>query len=213
MPKKIQKKQTVANLLDGVERLFLNIIIGLVAPLFFMLLGWWGSIPFVNEESIKFFALGGLLLGILLDMLFLRRWVRKACSMPRLWFVLVYLFYSTSLFSFFMGVPVFNLVMGLVGGYYVGLCLRYTRKDKAEVENRANQTAVFAAIVLAVFCMASLILASLDHSLAANIQGLFGLSQEVSRETILTVSGIGGLVMIALEYFLTRAMVKFACFI
>ena len=213
MPKKTQKKQTVASLLDGVERLFLNMIIGLIAPLFFLFLGWWGSIPFVNEGSIKFFALGGLLLGIMMDFLFLRRWVRKACSLPRLWFVLIYLFYSICLFGCFMGVPVFNIVMGLVGGYYVGLCLRYTGKNKAEVENGANQTAVFAAVILAVFCVSSLILASLDQSLAANIQGLFGLSQDVSREKILTVSAIGGLVMVALEYFLTRAMVKFASFI
>jgi hypothetical protein len=213
MAKKKKKTQTVANLLNGVESLFLKIIIGLVAPLFFMLLGWWGSIPFVSEDSIKFFALGGLLLGILLDSIFLRRWVRNACSLPRIWFMLVYLFYSACLFGFFMGVPVFNLVMGLVGGYYTGLCLRYTGKDKAEVEAQANRTGLFAAAVLAVFCVISLVLASQEQSLAAEIQSMFDLSADVSRENILMVSGIGGAVMVVLEYFLTRAMVKFASFV
>jgi len=155
MAQKNKPAQTLNNLLAGVERLFLQIMIGLVAPVIFLLAGWWGSIPFVPEESIIFFALGGLLLGIFLDILFLHRWVRKAYSFPVIWFVLIYLFYSICLFGFFMGVPAFNLVMGLVGGYYVGLCMRHAIKDKNEVKSIAKRTALFAAFVLAVACAAS----------------------------------------------------------
>lgn len=205
--------QTVGAMLESVERFFLQIIIGLIAPVVCLLIGWWGSKPFVPGNSIKFFALGGLLLGIFVDMLFLRRWVRKAYALPRTWFVLVYLFYSICLFGFFMGVPLFNLLMGIFGGYYVGICLRYANKDKAEVETSAKRTAGFAAVVLAVICAASLIIAYLDQSLAANIQGLLGLSQEISRATILTISVFAGIGMVAAEYYLTRATVKFSRFL
>lgn len=212
MAKKVRQTQTVGALLAGAERLFLQIIIGLIAPVVFLLIGWWGSLLFVPEDSIKYFALGGLLVGLFIDMLFLRRWVRKAYTLPKTWFILVYLFYSICLLGFFMGVPVFNLFMGAVGGYYVGMCLRYANKDKTEVNSIARSIALFAAIVLALICIASLTIAYLDQSLAANIQGLFNLSSEVSRETILTVSAFGGILMVIVEYFLTRTMVKFACF-
>jgi len=213
MAQKNKPAQTLNNLLAGVERLFLQIMIGLVAPVIFLLAGWWGSIPFVPEESIIFFALGGLLLGIFLDILFLHRWVRKAYSFPVIWFVLIYLFYSICLFGFFMGVPAFNLVMGLVGGYYVGLCMRHANKDKNEVKSIAKRTALFAAFVLAVACAASWILAYREPSLASQIRAMFNLKSEISRAAILGLSAAAGIGLVAIEYFLTRATVKFARFI
>jgi hypothetical protein len=212
MANKDQNTITVNNLLAGVERLFLQVTIGLVAPVLFLLIGWWGSIPFVAEDSIKFFALGGLLLGLIIDMVFLRRWVRKAYSLPVTGFVLVYLFYSLCLFGFFMGVPVLDLVVGVLGGYYVGLCLRYAQKDKAYVDQTAKRTGMFAAGILALICLASWLIAYFDSSLAANIQGLLNLTTEISREKILAISVFGGIGMVILEYVITRAMVKFARF-
>jgi hypothetical protein len=188
MEKKKREIQTADNLLGGVERLFMQVMIGLVPPVFFFLLGWWGSLPFAPEESIKFFALGGLALGLFIDILFMRRWLPKAYSLPVGWFVAFYLFYSIAMFGFFMGVPIFNLILGAVGGYYVGICLRYADKDKGAVERSARRTAFFTAGVLAVACIASWVIASLDASLAANIQGMFNLSKAISRENILLFS-------------------------
>ncbi len=156
--------------------------------------------------------MGGLLAGLLLDLLFLRRWVRKAYSLPVVPFVLVYLFYNVCLLGFFMGVPVVNVLMGLVGGYYVGLCLRHTGQDKSAVARSAHRTALFAAGVMALVCLASWLIAYRDPSLAANIQGMFNLGPDFSRERILTYSVAGGVGLVALEYLMTRWMVKFARF-
>ena len=212
MVKKNSGVHTIDQILNGVERLFLQIIIGLVAPVLFLLIGWWGSIPFVPEDSIKYFALGGLLVGLFIDMIFLRRWVRKAYTLPVPWFVLIYLFYSISLLGFFMGVPLLNLVMGLIGGYYVGICLRYQNKDKETVDRSAKRTAIFAAVVMAIVCTISWVIAYLDASLAANIQGMFNLAQTPERETILGLAIPAGLCLVGLEYLLTRGIVKFARF-
>lgn len=212
MANKNQEIKSVDSLLAGVERLFLQVMIGLLPPVLLLLVGWWGSIPFVAEETVKYFTLGGLLLGIFIDMLYLRRWVRKAYTLPVGWFVAFYLFYSICLFGFFMGVPVLNIIMGLIGGYYVGLCLRYSTKDKEMVEQAAKRTGYFAAGVLAVICVASWVMAYLDTSLAANMQGLLNLEQAISREKILTYSVFGGILLVLVEYFITRWMVKFARF-
>lgn len=207
-----KKVNSVDRLLAGTERLFLLLMIGLLPIIGLFLLGWWGSLAFTTEENVKFFAMGGLMLGLLIDIIYLRRWVRKAYSLPLGWFVVFYLFYSVCIFGFFMGVPLLNLFMGLIGGYYVGLCLRYAKKDKDMVELAAKRTALFAAGVMALVCLASWLIAYRDPSLAANIQGMFNLGQDFSRERILTYSVAGGAGLVALEYLMTRWMVKFARF-
>jgi hypothetical protein len=212
MAEQNQKVNSVDKLLAGTERLFLLLMIGLLPVVVLFLLGWWGSLYITSEENIKFFALGGLMLGLLIDILFLRRWVRKAYSLPVGWFVVFYLFYSVCMFGFFMGMPILNVLIGLVGGYYVGLCLRSANKDKAEVEQAAKRTALFAAGVMAVVCLASWMLAFLEPTIAANVQGMLKLEQALSRERILAYSAFGGVGLVIVEYFLTRWMVKFARF-
>ncbi len=176
------------------------------------MLGWWGSLAITTEENVKYFALGGLVLGLLIDIFFLRRWVRKAYSLPVGWFVVFYLFYSVCMFGFFMGMPLLNLFMGLIGGYYVGLCLRYANKEKTEVEQAARRTALFAAGVMALVCLASWMVAYFEPTIAANVQGMLKLEHALSRERILTYSAFGGLGLVVVEYFITRWMVKFARF-
>ena len=193
MAKQKQKFNSVDSLLAGTERLFLLLMIGLLPVVVLFLLGWWGSLYITSEENIKFFAMGGLMLGLLIDILFLRRWVRKAYSLPVGWFVVFYLFYSVCMFGFFMGMPLLNVLMGLVGGYYVGLCLRYANKEKAEVEQAAKRTALFAAGVMALVCLASWMIAYLEPTIAANVQGMLKMEQALSRERILTYSAFGGL--------------------
>jgi len=89
---------TLSDLLGRIERLFLSVIIGLLPPLVLGLAGWWISIPFVKEEQIVYYALGGLFAGILVDLLFLRHWTRKALTASISWPAAVFMIYSISVF-------------------------------------------------------------------------------------------------------------------
>jgi hypothetical protein len=203
---------TLSDLLGRIERLFLSVIIGLLPPLVLGLAGWWISIPFVKEEQIVYYALGGLFAGILMDLLFLRHWTRKALTASISWPAAVFMIYSISVFGFFMGVPAFNLLLGPVWGYYMGMRLRAKHAEKPDMERTARQSGAFTAGVLALACLAALLIAGLDPSLEANIQGMFGLAKPLGRSMILGLSGLAGLVLVALEYLLTRAAVKFSSF-
>jgi hypothetical protein len=213
MPGKTKKYSTLNSMLAGMERLFLMIMIGLVFPILLGLAGWWGSLPFAPENAIIYFALGGFMLGALVDMVYLRFWTRNALRMPLIWPMLIYLFYSVGMFGFFMGVPAFNVIMGPVGGYYMGMRLRAKNSAKAEVEKTASQSGLFAALVLAIACTAALVIAWLDPSLEANISGMFALAKPLSKATILVFSGAAGAGLVILEYAITRAAVKFARFL
>jgi hypothetical protein len=213
MSGKIKNFSTFNTMLAGFERIFLSVMIGLVFPILLGLAGWWGSIPFVPEKSILYFALGGFILGILVNMVFIRYWMRNALRIPLLWPVFIYLFYSIGMLGFFMGIPVFNVIMGPVGGYYMGMRLRARNVQKDEVEREAKRTGLFTAFVLAIACAAALIIASLDSSLEANISGMFGLAKPISKTIILSLSAGAGIGLVFLEYAITRAAVKFASFL
>jgi hypothetical protein len=215
MMKNLNRKSgytTLNALLARIERLFLTVIIGLIFPILFGLLGWWGSIPLVSEDRIPLYAMGGVLAGVMLDLLFLRRWVLKALSASILWPGAAYLFYSVGVFGFFMGVPVFNLLLGPVWGYFMGMRLRSANADKPAVAKAAHRSALFTSGVLALACLTSLVIAFLDPSLEANIQGMFGLTETLERPLILGLSAIGGVALVLIEFLLTRAAVKFARF-
>ena len=203
---------TLNDLLARIERLFLTVIIGLIFPLLLGLAGWWSSISFVSEDRILFYAMGGFIAGIIVDSLFLRRWTRKALNASILWPGAAYLIYSVGIFGFFMGVPVFNLLLGPVWGYYSGMRLRAANADKPAVVKAAQEAAIFTAGVLALACIASLVIAFLDPSLEANIQGMFGLAKPLEKAFILGLSVVGGGVLVLIDYLLTRSVVKFASF-
>jgi hypothetical protein len=213
MAKKVKKYSTLDSMLAGIEKLFLSVIIGLVFPILLSLAGWWSSIPFVPEKSILYFALGGFMLGVLVDMVFLRFWTRNALRFPLLWPALVYLFYSVGMFGFFMGVPAFNFILGPIGGYLMGMRLRSSSAQKDEVEQTARRTGLFTAFILAVACIASITIAALSPSLKGDISGMFALSNPMSRTAILSLSAIAGIGMVILEYAITRAAVRFARFL
>ncbi len=87
------------------------------------------------------------------------------------------------------------------------------RRIKAAVEPAAKRTALFAAGVMALVCLASWMIAYLEPTIAANVQGVCSSwDQALSRERILTYSAFGGLGLVVIEYFITRWMVKFARF-
>jgi hypothetical protein len=202
--------RSLEGILAGAEKLFLIVAVGFAPLITGMLAGWWGSIPFVPEASIKYFALGGLLLGLIFDLFFLSRWVHRALDAAPIWPVLLYLFYSISLFGFFMGVPVFNLLMGPIGGYFAGMRLRHRKANNAAALRSARLSGVFTACVLAAACLASWVFAYQDAFLAANIQGMFKLGNSISREVILALSALGGITLVALEYVLTRGIALLA---
>lgn len=203
---------TLNDLLARIERIFLTVIIGLISPILLGLAGWWGSIPFVSEDHILLYAMGGFIAGIIVDSFFLRRWTRNALNTPILWPGAFYLFFSIGVFGLFMGVPIFNLLLGPVWGYYMGMRLRAANADKPAVLTAAHRSAIFTSGVLMIACIASLVIAFLDPSLEANIQGMFGLTEPLERPLILGLSAIGGVAMVLVEYLMTRAAVKFASF-
>jgi len=191
-----------------IENAAIGIVFGAVPVIACFLAGWWGSIPLVPESRIWQCALAGLLVGILVDVVFLKGWVRRAYSMkPWVWKA-VYLFYSVGMFGFFMGVPVFNVILALPAGVFVGRWLAHSGADSTHMRKAARRVAVFTASVLGLVCIASGSIALASRSTASDLQGMLGLQFQVTPVMIVGIIVGGGTMILALDWWLTIKSVE-----
>ena len=196
-------------LIRKIEKFILALILGLVAPMLGLMVFWWGSLSWVPENWVPLFALLGLLAGILVDVVYLRHWVGMAHRLDiKLWMA-IYLFYSMGVFGLFMGVPVFNAILSLPAGFVVGGRLASQGADAARVRKEAGRTALFTTVVLAFICAASAFLALLSPSTPNDLKGMLGLPFEVTQGMILGIILIGGTALLAINWGLTVAVVRF----
>ncbi len=194
--------------MQKIEQAALTVTLGAVPVIACFLAGWWLSIPFVPESRIFLFALGGLLVGMAVDVVFLRSWVRHPWSLkPWVWKA-VYVFYSIGVLGFFMGVPVFNVLLALPAGLFVGRWLAHTSADAARMQKTARQAAGFTTIVLGFVCLASAAVALVNPSTASDLQGMLSLPFEVTPPMIVGLILAGGALILVLQWWLAITSVQ-----
>lgn len=192
------------------EKLILALILGLIAPILGLLAFWWVALPLLPEKWIPFAALAGLILGIDVDLIFLKRWVRNAYQFSiKLWMA-IHLFYTVGIFGMFMGVPVVNALLSIPAGFVVGGRLTAGNAYVSGVPQASRRTAWFTTIILFLICVSSATLALLDPSTGANLQGMFGLGFEVTQGMIVGLILVGGLLLLAFNWALTALTVRFS---
>lgn len=186
----------------------MGLILAPAAPLA-GLMGFWGTAYLLLPKIwIPFIALAGLLVGILADIFLLKKLLDRRLGIP-LW-VAVYLFYSTGVFGFFMGVPVFNAALAIPAGFVIGSRLAAENADQQRVRKAAQRTAWFTTAVLALVCVVSAFIALVSSSTASDLGGMLGLGFEVTQNMIIGLILVGGAVLLAACWGLSIASVRLA---
>ena len=185
------------------EKVLFGIILGAIAPILGFLAGWWGALAFMPERLIFFGAIVGLLIGILVDIVCLGRWIRNAYLIHLKIWMAVYLFYSIGMFGFFMGVPIFNVLLGISAGMFVGSKLARQAADREDVKRMNRNTCIFTTGILAIVCVLSAVVALVDPYTSSNIQGMLGLPFVVTREMLVAIIAIGGIALLLLQWGIT----------
>jgi hypothetical protein len=191
-----------------IERFIIGVLLAPPAPLAFFLLGWWGSYEFMPEKLIPYGAIGGLILGILIDILILQRLIDRYDKLGMAFWSVVYLFYSIVIFGFFMGVPIFNSLLSLPAGMLIGSILVAENADINRAYKTVRRTAWFCTAVLMLVCIASATIALLSESTASDLQSMLGLGFEVTPGMILGLIGIGGLVLLVSGWLMANTAVR-----
>ena len=189
------------------ERLLLTLVIGATPPIVGLLAGWWGTVSLLPDRGVAVAALAGFAAGLMIDLVFLRRWIAGAHSAPLWAWAAAYLVYSIGTFGFFMGMPVFNLLLAVPAGFLFGGRLARERISPDHVRRMARRASAFTTGVLAAACLTSAALALADPYTAANLEGMFSLPFDVTTPMILGVIVAGGAALLAAQAWAIHATI------
>jgi len=192
--------------MNKVETMVMALVFGAVLPIFLFLAGWWSSIGLVSDNLIFIIALTCLSLGIVIDILFLKEWLRNVYNTNWKLLIIIFLFYSICTFGFFMGVPVFNLMIGIMAGIFVGRKLYHDKKSITQVRCNIKKTSIVTTIVIVTISLASAFFALRDPmDTARNLEGMFHhQSFSITTLMIIGIIVIGAFVLALSQYWLTK---------
>ena len=186
-----------------IEQFALGIILAPLAPIAGLLVFWWGSYAFLPESWIAYCGLSGLALGILADIIFIKKIVAKAYKLGTVFWLAVLLFYSAGTFGFFMGVPVFNAALAIPAGFVVGGKLAREAMDGVRLRRAALQTCILTTSLLVLVCAASATIALISPSTPSDLRGMLGLSFAVTPAMIWGLILVGGAALLVVNWVLT----------
>lgn len=182
---------------------------GLPAPVALMLAFWWGSIPFFTDDRrIMMHALIGLVLGLAADATVLRKYLKGLFTMPFWILTALYLFYSMIIYGFFMGFPVFNAFVGILGSYLVARGCIVTGLNESETRKRLGSFMFVSTLMLTSLCVCTAWLALREPGIAGQIEGMLGLGFKVSGHLVWLLIILGGAGLLLAQYFGSRFAAK-----
>lgn len=192
------------------EKRINGLIIGSIFPLSLGLLSVtiWMLLDKTESRPLLYLAIG-LLIGLLIDLKFLKGWIRQRFHLP-IWIIaLIYLVYNVFVYGFFMGLPVFNIFLGLLAGYYFGNRICFNKIESEKHPKLINKVSMFAGLIMTLVCVSSGFLALMDFGAAGMIENVLGLNFEVTNSMMWGIVLIGGLILILINILLTRiTMIK-----
>jgi hypothetical protein len=178
-------------------------VLGTLAPVSLMLLLWWGSLPFTDDPALIYtLAAAGLVLGLLLDLTLLRRHLKRLYSLSLPVLVVLEVFYDVLVYGFFMGLPVFNVFVGILWSYIVARKLRFSPGENGP--KTAGRMIWFSAAALFLLCVCSAVLALSDSTICSQVKGMLGLPFDVTLGMIWALIVGGGAALLVFQYFISK---------
>lgn len=113
-------------------------------------------------------------------------------------------------FGMFMGVPVFNILPGILLAWVTAIQAREAHVSAQEFFSSLRRIMGITLAVLFLFLAASAAIALYDPYTGANLQGMLQLSREVTRGQIIAIILAGGLGLLVLQAFLQYCVGRWA---
>jgi hypothetical protein len=190
------------------DKILFGLIFGAMLPVTLFLTGWWSTFRLVPENQIFIFALSGLALGIIIDFLFIKKVISNLYNIKNSNLILIYIFYSVCCFGFFMGVPVFNSLLGIPAGYYAAKKCFFLNTEKENAEKSFKQTSFFTAIIISFISISSATIALIDPYTSGSLKNMLNLNSDITKTMLVFGIIIGGLFLIFFQYYLTKFTTK-----
>jgi hypothetical protein len=177
------------------------VIFGALFPLLIALIAViiWHYFDRSEDKVGIYLDLGGLLIGLLIDIRYLKKWVTNRYRLSLTFVGFVFVFYNVMVYGFFMGFPVFNVFLSIMAGWYMGNRLSANSSDWKDQKRIINQATIFVGLVMVVICASSAYLALREENIGLQIKGMLGLHFEVTRPMVIGIIVVGGLALITAQ--------------
>ncbi len=189
-----------------IVKLLFNLIILFTLPIALFLLFWWSSLLFTtNNRKIAIAALTGLIAGFLLNYLIQKERKYQLYLLPKWILITIYSLYSIYTFGFFMGVPIFNLIPGILAGYYWRQRILLQRTSPYIYKKSIKEVAIFTAVWMSVISIVAIYLGLTDEYTISNLKGMLNISLSKLQLTIFAV--MGGIFLTLFQYWITQKVI------
>lgn len=183
------------------RKLFAATIYQTPIPLTLFFTFWWISNFFASDYIAFFIGIAGLLLGLWLNSILVTPY--QFFKIKKRILAFLYLFYSIVILGIFMGVPIFNILMGVFAGNYLAIRIISYINNENSIKRSIHQGALFSALVIAVISILSGLMAFVDiDTYLDTFQSLTHI--RISAETFLLFLIIMGIIGVFGQYFITR---------
>lgn len=163
------------------ELLIIGIGLGFTIPMIIFVIFWWSisvmntyNIIQVTESFIVIFSIIGLFIGILADILYLRKLIPLFYRIKMSLLIATYMLCSVMAIAFFMGLPIGNLILGIIAGIYIGRRYHHNNQSRDEFTPVLKAVTIFTASVTTLGALSIGFLALQEKSLIGSINQYFG---------------------------------------
>lgn len=194
-------------MVSKVESVILGMFFGFGPIVFCFLATMVIASIFFGKEALGPWVLWSLVPGVIIDIPFLKKWVRNAYQMNNKVLVGIYLFYSVVALGMGMGNPILNLALGTAAGVYAARRMHFHRADEQSRNQAFRKTALFCAVVMAFMCCLMTLLGIVGKVPGSKFETpilSFTFTVPVFTAVVLT----GGAILVLLQYWLTTIAAK-----
>ncbi|MFA6402876.1 MAG: hypothetical protein WCX31_14845 [Salinivirgaceae bacterium] len=193
------------NIIGYSRKLFTLALFYTPVPLALFMLSWWIADLFTGSNVSLLIGLLGFFVGI---------WLNYELVLPYQFYkikkrilAVIYIFFSISCLGFFMGIPVFNILLGILAGNYLSIRVMDNYNRQSYVTKNLRQGSLFTALVLLLLIVYSLLVAFSD------IDHLIQLAEQMLRfsfthSQFYFIAITGGIALVILQYFITLITAK-----
>lgn len=107
-----------------------------------------------------------------------------------------------------MGVPIFNIIPGILGGIYIASRSKKNNFTRDRFEKQLTYSNIYSAGVLCLILISSAYIALSDEYTAANLEGMFKLQFHITDIMIWGIIIFGGILLLFLQYVISLIVSK-----
>jgi len=194
-------------MMSKIESIILGMFFGFLPVLLCVVAAGFVNVIYFEEKGIAYWALGGLGVGLIIDTIFVKSWVKKAYQMNNKILAVIYLFYSVLALGMGMGVPIFNFALGILAGIYIARKIHFLGYDEEKRNQAVKKMALFCAVVMVLICCLITLWAIAGQMIGYRFETPF-LSFTFTVPIFSVVVLTGGAMLVLMQYWMTSTTAK-----